>query len=46
MCNQEREGYDAAAMGKPCDKSKGYLWISGWLAFHADMDRSESVRFV
>ena len=39
-------GYDAAALGLDFDTNKNRDWRNGWLAYHNDMDRSESMKFV
>ena len=37
-----RNGYDAAAVCEPCNKSQSQEWIAGWNEYQNDMTRSES----
>jgi hypothetical protein len=46
MTQEERRGYDEAALGKPFDSTQPAEWQQGWHKFHDDMARSESARFV
>ena len=36
-----QQGYDAAALCEPLDKSKSELWQEGWKEYQNDADRSE-----
>jgi len=37
-----RNGFDAAALCEPCDKSKSKNWIDGWNLYQDKMTASET----
>ena len=40
-----RNGFDAAALCEPCDKTKSADWVAGWMHYQDKMDASETANY-